>query len=154
MGQQQSRYREAAPITQELRVRIMQGLAMAEKKVKELNHIISACRHETLNSVEFLLVLSEVFERLGGAVGLVYPNCYGELLADQFEVAKNGLVLLDETLDFNRNLTQDHALASSPKMKRIHSRSKERTDFKISRLSYNTSKTERDWFDFVTNQKL
>lgn len=92
MGQQESRYREAAPITQELRLRIMQGLSMAEKKVKELNHIISACRHMNLNSVEFLLVLSDIFEKLGGVVGMVYPDCYAELLADQLEVAKNGLV--------------------------------------------------------------
>lgn len=156
MGQQESKYREATLITEDLRIKILHKLAEAEKHVKELTKVVSATRYEQINSVDFLLVLTELFETLGGVLGTTHPNSYIELLTDQFEIAKNGMKAFErkETCSHSNSLDPS-PLNHSPILRRRSTRPKVNLlDLKSLTLPIRSSRTERGWFDFSKNQVL
>lgn len=155
MGQQESRFREATTITEDLRVKILRKLTQAEKHIKELTKVISAAKYEGLNEVDFLLVLSELFETLGGVLGMTHPNSYLELLKDQFEIAKNGLKATQQENKEETNIVDDSPLNYSPELRRRSSRPKVNLlDLASLTIPLRHCRTERGWFDFSKNQVL
>jgi hypothetical protein len=159
MGSQESKFREATTITEELRIKILRELQAAERSLKEITKVVSATRHEPMNSVDFLLVLTELFETLGRILGMTHPNSYLELLTNQFEIAKNGIhtcsTLRVPEPRLSREISSDMFHNHSPIMRRRSTRPKVNLlDLTSLQPPLRSSKTERGWFDFSQNQVL
>lgn len=156
MGQQESKYREATIITEEVRIELLQKLADTESHVKELTKVVQVAKYEAMNSVDFLLVMSEIFESLGGILGITHPDSYIELLTNQFEIAKNGLKSIQKKETLQRTTSSDSSTVDySPAFRRKSTRPKVNLlDLKSLTLPLRYSKTERGWFDFSKDQTI
>lgn len=58
--------------------------------MEELAKLVFETKNGSLNCLDYLLVMTELFEDLGGVLSLTHPDSYHEILKNQFEVAKNG----------------------------------------------------------------
>ena len=116
---------------------------------------ISATRYERLNTVDYLLRLTDLFECMGVVLCLTHPNSHLEVLADQFEIARNAKEFIKrEDADLKNTSFESSTYQESPIMRRQTKRPKVNLLDLQSLTPLVSSKTERGWFDFTRNQVL
>lgn len=87
---------------------------------------------------------------------MTHPNCYQELLRDQFEIAKNGLSASQKKqAEDQSKLVDDSPLNYSPVLRRRSTRPKVNLlDLTSLTIPLRHSRTERGWFDFSKDSVL
>lgn len=82
-------------------------LARASKNIKQLELVVSSRTNDKINHDSYVSVMTQIFGALGEVMSLSYPDCYQDILSEQFDIAKRASVPKSSGVEIVKTLVKN-----------------------------------------------